>query len=83
MQARGYKQDSNGDLFVPKDGKNGQNGGATAAATKNNGAAAMNPTVAAPPIIAIALPLTLRTRPHVKGSATSWMPTRKFCPPKV
>jgi len=47
MQARGYKQDSNGDLFVPEDGKNGQNGGATAAATKNNGAAAMNPTVAA------------------------------------
>jgi hypothetical protein len=45
MQGRGYKQDSNGDLFVSEDvAKNGFNG---AAAATNGPAPTMNPTIAA------------------------------------
>lgn len=49
MQGRGYKQDSNGDLFVSEDvAKFGLNGAAaTAAAATNATAAAMSPTIAA------------------------------------
>jgi hypothetical protein len=51
MQGRGYKQDSNGDLFVPEDvakyGLNGAAATAAAAAARNSEAAAMSPTVAA------------------------------------
>jgi hypothetical protein len=43
MEMRGYKRDSNGDLFVPEDvAKNG-----FIAPAANSGAAAMNPTTAA------------------------------------
>jgi hypothetical protein len=45
MEMRGYKRDSNGDLFVPEEVA--KNGFLSSAPTANGGAAAMNPTTAA------------------------------------
>jgi hypothetical protein len=45
MEARGYKRDSNGDLFVPEEVA--KNGFLPSAPTANSGAAAMNPMTAA------------------------------------
>jgi hypothetical protein len=45
MEARGYKRDSNGELFVPEEVA--KNGFLTSAPTANSGAAPMNPTTAA------------------------------------
>lgn len=45
MEARGYKRDSNGELFVPEEVA--KNGFLSPAPTTNSGAAAMNPTTAA------------------------------------
>jgi hypothetical protein len=45
MEMRGYKRDSNGDLFVPEEVA--KNGFLSPAPTANSGAATMNPTTAA------------------------------------